>query len=133
MKTIRTDEEIVLDLEWRLREQYQDVIFLEAVIDVLHILDKVDDDAYNYAISKIWYGNNRSQMIPVKQLAMVGINQVIVVVNDDLKASPNHTRFVIAHEIAHAYLNHPFKRKSKKKNQETEADNLAEKWGFKKD
>jgi len=41
-------------------------------------------------------------------------------------------RFTIAHELAHVYLKHELTTKEEQREDEDEANKLAENWGFKK-
>jgi predicted metal-dependent peptidase len=64
------------------------------------------------------------------------VNWQLIMINDMVmnKLNPENKQTVIAHELAHVYLEHhntPTNEKTKKKkDEEQEADNLIRSWGF---
>lgn len=123
MNEKRTDDSIFYDLDYRLEVIAHNPDLIQTVINVLKTFNET---VYDFAINKIFYTDDKSEMLPLKQLRQMGIEYVI-------KISEEHKTdaFTVAHEIAHAFLKHKLFWESTLE-QEDEADALATKWGFKK-
>jgi len=88
---------------------------------LLNTLARLPEEAYQFTIQNISFHAGQSQTIQVDE-----INKRYMII---LKRTDSES--LIAHEIAHAYLNYN-KTKNKSTDQETEAEELRKKWGFKK-
>ncbi len=88
---------------------------------LLNTLARLPEEVYQFTLQKISFHAGQSQTIQVEE-----INKPYMII---LKRTDSES--LIAHEIAHAYLNYN-KTKSTSDNQEVEADELRKKWGFKK-
>ncbi len=88
---------------------------------LLNTLARLPEEVYQFTLQKISFHAGQSQTIQVKD-----INKPYMII---LKRTDSES--LIAHEIAHAYLNYT-QTKYKPYDQEAEADELRKKWGFKK-
>lgn len=88
---------------------------------LLNTLARLPQEVYQFTLQKISFHAGQSQTIQVKEL-----NKPYLII---LKRTDSES--LIAHEIAHAYLNYA-KTKNTSFDQEVEADELRKKWGFKK-
>jgi hypothetical protein len=88
---------------------------------LLNTLARLPEEVYQFTIQNISFHAGQSQTIQVDE-----INKRYMII---LKRTDSES--LIAHEIAHAYLNYN-KTKNKSPDQETEAEELRKKWGFKK-
>jgi hypothetical protein len=88
---------------------------------LLNTLARLPEEVYQFTIQNISFHAGQSQTIQVDE-----INKRYMII---LKRTDSES--LIAHEIAHAYLNNN-KTKNKSTDQETEAEELRKKWGFKK-
>jgi meiotically up-regulated gene 157 (Mug157) protein len=88
---------------------------------LLNTLARLPEEVYQFTIKNISFHAGQSQTIQVDE-----INKRYMII---LKRTDSES--LIAHEIAHAYLNYN-KTKNKSTDQETEAEELRKKWGFKK-
>lgn len=88
---------------------------------LLNTLGRLPEEVYQFTLQKISFHAGQSQTIQVEE-----INKPYMII---LKRTDSES--LIAHEIAHAYLNYT-KTKYKSYDQEAEADELRKKWGFKK-
>ncbi|MEM2536863.1 MAG: hypothetical protein QXT10_03210 [Candidatus Bathyarchaeia archaeon] len=92
-------------------------------IRLLETLQRLPSNIYEFAIKNILFVDASSKTIPLNQLKALKKKYVIIL-------EKNISNFGIAHEIAHAKLNHKAFWESSLE-QEDEADKLAESWGFK--
>ncbi len=88
---------------------------------LLNTLARLPEEVYQFTLQKISFHAGQSQTIKVD-----GIKKPYMII---LKRTDSES--LIAHEIAHAYLNFT-KTKYASDDQETEADELRKKWGFRK-
>ena len=88
---------------------------------LLNTLSRLPKEVYQFTLQNISFHAGQSQTIQVKE-----INKPYMII---LKRTDSES--LIAHEIAHAYLNYT-KTKNETFDQEAEADELRKKWGFKK-
>jgi hypothetical protein len=88
---------------------------------LLNALARLPEEVYQFTLQNISFHAGQSQTIQVKQIKKP---YMIILKRTDSES-------LIAHEIAHAYLNYK-KTKNKSGDQEAEADELRKKWGFKK-
>jgi hypothetical protein len=88
---------------------------------LLNTLARLPEEVYQFTLQNISFHAGQSQTIQVKE-----INKLYMII---LKRTDSES--LIAHEIAHAYLNYT-QTKNKSSDQEAEADTLRKKWGFKK-
>ncbi len=88
---------------------------------LLNTLARLPEEVYQFTLQKISFHAGQSQTVQVKE-----INKPYMII---LKRTDSES--LIAHEIAHAYLNYT-KAKNRSEEQETQADELRKKWGFKK-
>ena len=88
---------------------------------LLNTLVRLPEEIYLFTVQKISFHAGQSQTIQVKE-----IKKPFMII---LKRTDSES--LIAHEIAHAYLNYT-KTKTKSDDQESEAEELRKKWGFKK-
>jgi hypothetical protein len=88
---------------------------------LLNTLARLPEEIYQFTLQKIAFHAGQSQTIQVE-----AIRKPYMII---LKRTDSES--LIAHEIAHAYLNYR-KAKSRSEDQEYEADELRKKWGFKK-
>jgi hypothetical protein len=119
---MKTDDEVWYDLsEYDMTDNLR--------FALLRVLKKIPEEVYDYAIENIYFTDGSSQMIPLNEIKKHRKKQIGIIEPKDLK-----DEFTIAHEIAHAFLKHTLPQPLVEiKNQEMEADKLAEKWGFKKE
>ena len=87
---------------------------------LLNTLSRLPEDVYQFTVHKISFHAGQSQTVQVKE---IGKPYMIILKRTDSES-------LIAHEIAHAYLS--FTKTKSKSDQETQADELRKKWGFKK-
>ena len=87
---------------------------------LLNTLSRLPDEVYQFTLKNISFHAGQSQTIQVD-----AINKRYMII---LKRTDSES--LIAHEIAHAYLNYTIGNKSD--DQEEEADELRKSWGFKK-
>jgi hypothetical protein len=87
---------------------------------LLNTLVRLPEDVYEFAVEKISFHAGQSQTVQV-----YGMDKPYMII---LKRTDSES--LIAHEIAHAYLSHT-QTKSGLTDQETQADELRKKWGFK--
>jgi hypothetical protein len=118
---MKTDDEVWYDLtEYDITDNFR--------FALLPVLKKIPQEAYDYAIKNIYFVEGRSRMIPLTEIKKCKKKQIVIIEPKDLK-----DEFTIVHEITHAFLKHAFPSPTlETKNQEMEADKLAEEWGFKK-
>jgi hypothetical protein len=90
-------------------------------IRLLNTLARLPEDVYQFTLQKISFHAGQSQTIQVKQVKKP---YMIILKRTDSES-------LIAHEIAHAYLDYT-KTILGSDDQEEEADELRKKWGFKK-
>ena len=88
--------------------------------NLVKALDRLPEDVYDFTIKNIYFCCSDSSMIPLKEVS----KSFIVILNK------SDSQSLIAHEIAHAYLNHHL-RSVVGDNQEKDAEELRKKWGFK--
>ena len=88
---------------------------------LLNTLARLPEEVYQFTIQEISFHAGQSQTIQVEQIKKP---YMIILKRTDSES-------LIAHEIAHAYLNYT-RTRNKSDDQETEADELRKKWGFKK-
>ena len=88
---------------------------------LLNTLARLPDDVYQFTLQKISFHAGQSQTIQVEEIKKP---YMIILKRTDSES-------LIAHEIAHAYLNYT-KTKNNSVDQEAEADELRKSWGFKK-
>lgn len=88
---------------------------------LLNALSRLPEDVYQFTLQNVSFHAGQSQTIQVK-----AINKRYMII---LKRTDSES--LIAHEIAHAYLSYT-ETKNMSGDQETEADELRKKWGFKK-
>ena len=88
---------------------------------LLNTLARLPEEVYQFTLQKISFHAGQSQTIQVEQIKKP---YMIILKRTDSES-------LIAHEIAHAYLNYT-RTINKSDDQETEADELRKKWGFKK-
>ncbi len=88
---------------------------------LLNTLARLPEEVYQFTLQKISFHAGQSQTIQVEEIKKP---YMIILKRTDSES-------LIAHEIAHAYLNSTQAR-NKSDDQETEADRLRKKWGFKK-
>jgi hypothetical protein len=87
---------------------------------LLNTLARLPEEIYQFTIQKISFHAGQSQTIQTK-----AINKPYMII---LKRTDSES--LIAHEIAHAYLTD--NKAIRSGDQETQADELRKKWGFKK-
>jgi hypothetical protein len=87
---------------------------------LLNTLSRLPEDVYQFTIQKISFHAGQSQTVQVEEIRKP---YMIILKRTDSES-------LIAHEIAHAYLSYTKARS--KSDQETQADELRKKWGFKK-
>jgi hypothetical protein len=88
---------------------------------LLNTLARLPEEIYQFTVQNISFHAGQSQTIQVQEIEKP---YMIILKRTDSES-------LIAHEIAHAYLNHA-KTKTKWDEQESEAEELRKKWGFKK-
>jgi len=88
---------------------------------LVNTLARLPEEVYQFTLQKISFHAGQSQTIQVKEIKKP---YIIILKRTDSES-------LIAHEIAHAYLNYT-KTKNKSSDQEAEADVLRKEWGFKK-
>jgi hypothetical protein len=88
---------------------------------LLDTLARLPEEVYQFTLQKISFHAGQSQTVQVEEM-----NKPYMII---LKRTDSES--LIAHEIAHAYLSYN-KAKSRSEDQESEADELRKKWGFKK-
>jgi len=88
---------------------------------LLNTLARLPEEAYQFTLQKISFHAGQSQTIQVKEIKKP---YMIILKRTDSES-------LIAHEIAHAYLNYT-KTKNSGIDLEAEADELRKSWGFKK-
>ena len=88
---------------------------------LLNTLARLPEEVYQFSLQKISFHAGQSQTIQVKELKKP---YMIILKRTDSES-------LIAHEIAHAYLNYT-ETKNNVDDQELEADELRKKWGFRK-
>jgi len=88
---------------------------------LLNTLARLPEIVYQFTLQKISFHAGQSQTIQVKEIKKP---YMIILKRTDSES-------LIAHEIAHAYIDYT-RTKNKSEDQETEADELRKKWGFKK-
>ena len=88
---------------------------------LLNTLARLPEEVYQFTLQQISFHAGQSQTIQVKEVKKP---YMIILKRTDSES-------LIAHEIAHAYLNYT-RTKNKSDAQETDADELRKKWGFKK-
>jgi hypothetical protein len=87
---------------------------------LLNTLSRLPEDVYQFTVHKISFHAGQSQTVQVEEIRKP---YMIILKRTDSES-------LIAHEIAHAYLS--FTKAKSKSDQETQADELRKKWGFKK-
>jgi hypothetical protein len=87
---------------------------------LLNTLSRLPEDVYQFTIQKISFHAGQSQTVQVEEIRKP---YMIILKRTDSES-------LIAHEIAHAYLS--YNKARSKSDQETQADELRKKWGFKK-
>ena len=87
---------------------------------LLNTLSRLPEDVYQFTIQKISFHAGQSQTVQVEEIRKP---YMIILKRTDSES-------LIAHEIAHAYLSYTKVRS--KSDQETQADELRKKWGFRK-
>ena len=85
---------------------------------LLNTLARLPEEVYQFTLQKISFHAGQSQTIEIKKPYKIILKRT-------------DSESLIAHEIAHAYLNYT-KTKYKSNDQEAEADELRKKWGFRK-
>jgi hypothetical protein len=88
---------------------------------LLNTLARLPQEVYQFTVQKISFHAGQSQTIQVEEIKKP---YMIILKRTDSES-------LIAHEIAHAYLNHT-KTNTMSDDQEVEADELRKNWGFKK-
>ncbi len=88
---------------------------------LLNTLTRLPEDVYQFTLKEISFHAGQSQTIQVQEMTKP---YMIILKRTDSES-------LIAHEIAHAYLNYA-KTKNNSYDQEAEAEDLRKKWGFKK-
>jgi hypothetical protein len=88
---------------------------------LLNALARLPEEVYQFTLQNVSFHAGQSQTIQVDEIKKP---YMIILKRTDSES-------LIAHEIAHAYLNHT-ETKNKSNDQEEEADELRKKWGFKK-
>jgi len=88
---------------------------------LLNTLSRLPEEVYLFTLQKISFHAGQSQTVQVDEIKKP---YMIILKRTDSES-------LIAHEIAHAYLNYK-KAKSRPEDQEAQADELRKKWGFKK-
>jgi hypothetical protein len=86
---------------------------------LVNALIRLPEEVYQFTLKRISFHAGQSQTIQVKE-----IKKPFMII---LKRTDSES--LIAHEIAHAYLNYT---KNRWEEQEEEVDELRKKWGFKK-
>ena len=88
---------------------------------LLNTLARLPEEVYQFTLQKTSFHAGQSQTVQIEEMDKP---YMIILKRTDSES-------LIAHEIAHAYLNYK-KTKNKSGDQEEEADELRKKWGFKK-
>jgi hypothetical protein len=88
---------------------------------LLNTLSRLPEEVYLFTLQKISFHAGQSQTVQVNEIKKP---YMIILKRTDSES-------LIAHEIAHAYLNYK-KAKNRSEDQEAQADELRKKWGFKK-
>ncbi len=88
---------------------------------LLNTLARIPEEVYQFTLQNISFHAGQSQTIQVQE-----INKPYMII---LKRTDSES--LIAHEIAHAYINYT-EPKNRSVDQEGEAEELRNKWGFKK-
>ena len=88
---------------------------------LLNTLARLPEEVYQFTLQKTSFHAGQSQTVQIEEMDKP---YMIILKRTDSES-------LIAHEIAHAYLNYA-KTKSKSDDQEGEAEELRKQWGFKK-
>lgn len=101
----------------------------ERVLDeVAFIVLTVQGAIWNYFTVK---SIEKKDLKKIGKHYFVEIEQPLIILNfDNMRKSKNDRMVTVAHEIAHFILGHYKAEKRHSKNNEKEADDLIEKWGF---